>query len=73
MVHGRGPFQISMFAKDQCPFMLFFSGFHVWHAWKRADRSHGDEFPIGRIEVLTHAAVKKGVEGRSLGLLQRGC
>lgn len=58
-----------MFAKDQRPFMVFFSCFHAWHARKRADSSHGDEIPIGRIEVLTHAAVKTGVEEESLGVL----
>ena len=62
------PFDISMIAKHRCPLMLFFTRFHVWHARKRAYSSHGDKIPIGRVEVLTHAAIEKGVEGKSLVL-----
>lgn len=50
-----------MFAEDQRLFMLFFSRFHVWHAREWADSSHGDKIPIGRNNVLTHAAVKTNV------------
>lgn len=72
LVHRWRPFDVPMFAEDHGPFMLFLSWFHVWHAGKGANSSHGDKIPIGRIEVLTHAAVKKGVEVESPDVFQRG-